>query len=725
MADERTSEEAPRKRIEQIALSLSGGGVRAVGFHLGLLSMLDRLDLRERVTVLSTVSGGSLTGIGYALSQRFGQGFDRFFGDLYEFLPQINTIETLLSGLAQAQPPVAAGRRDVIAVLANLYDDAYFKKYFGSEASRALPDETDRHAPEAASPRFDTFWDETNPDNHLHEISFNATEFQTGAAFRFQKSRYRSLIGNANIILCEEHARQIRIADIMAASSCIPVGMEPMFFPDDFHWPDDVGVGDAAARPTCATVRGQLRKNLHRKFRIQPDARVEFIALMDGGVYDNQGIVSLLLAMNRMVSKVPKSASKGCNCGESLAEEGGEPTAEEWSRIFSGKRKQGAESGGSGSEDVGWQDIDLLIVSDTPVRKDSIYPKLPTSMNAHNPEDALGLDAPHSIPVAKGLLHRLTVGGAERIMLGAGVLLLASALAAFAKWLVEDRTETITLREVVYGVLQVGLPLLVTGGLGLGLFALHRRLVDLSDKLYGVLPKDRWTRKPWQYIKKLKISDVITMIHLRLSSTSALTANIYMNRIRSLGYAALFSRRDLDRHVVTNEIFALEDDGDGRPVDWPIDLPEHIPTLCEEARAITTLAAHMPTKLWINRIDKGVANYAELLEGDDPITNATRQVLAINEKREANGLPLLTDLDVLVISGQLTACFKIMAHLWQHHRRPSGDWKYSDSEAIFDQSVALWKELHADPMSLLDEQKRRSEEERRTRSPGARTVVVA
>ena len=83
-------------KIEQIALSLSGGGVRAVGFHLGTMSMLDRLGLLSKVEIISSVSGGSLPGLGYCLSQRFGRPFQDFFDDFFEFLPELNVLEELL-----------------------------------------------------------------------------------------------------------------------------------------------------------------------------------------------------------------------------------------------------------------------------------------------------------------------------------------------------------------------------------------------------------------------------------------------------------------------------------------------------------------------------------------------------------------------------------------------------------------------------------------------------
>jgi predicted acylesterase/phospholipase RssA len=48
-------------------LALSGGGVRAALFHIGVLARLAELDLLRQVEVLSTVSGGSLVGVRYYL----------------------------------------------------------------------------------------------------------------------------------------------------------------------------------------------------------------------------------------------------------------------------------------------------------------------------------------------------------------------------------------------------------------------------------------------------------------------------------------------------------------------------------------------------------------------------------------------------------------------------------------------------------------------------------
>ena len=65
-----TPRDTPRdtsRNPDRLGLSLAGGGFRAALFHLGVLYRLAELDLLRRVEVLSTVSGGSITGALYVL----------------------------------------------------------------------------------------------------------------------------------------------------------------------------------------------------------------------------------------------------------------------------------------------------------------------------------------------------------------------------------------------------------------------------------------------------------------------------------------------------------------------------------------------------------------------------------------------------------------------------------------------------------------------------------
>src|SRR5919106_1722923 len=60
-----------------IGLALSGGGSRAIAFHLGCLRALHDLGILDRVKVLSTVSGGSVIGALYALSDEPFPAFEQ------------------------------------------------------------------------------------------------------------------------------------------------------------------------------------------------------------------------------------------------------------------------------------------------------------------------------------------------------------------------------------------------------------------------------------------------------------------------------------------------------------------------------------------------------------------------------------------------------------------------------------------------------------------------
>lgn len=69
-----------------IGLALSGGGSRAIAFHLGCLRALNESGLLDRVDVISTISGGSVIGAYYAYTP--GKPFSEFESDIRCFLEQ-------------------------------------------------------------------------------------------------------------------------------------------------------------------------------------------------------------------------------------------------------------------------------------------------------------------------------------------------------------------------------------------------------------------------------------------------------------------------------------------------------------------------------------------------------------------------------------------------------------------------------------------------------------
>src|SRR4051794_22298496 len=76
-----------------IGLALSGGGYRATAFHLGTLKKLDQLKVLNKVGVISTISGGSITGACYCSHKG---DFRSFYDDLYQALQRKDVVSKIL-----------------------------------------------------------------------------------------------------------------------------------------------------------------------------------------------------------------------------------------------------------------------------------------------------------------------------------------------------------------------------------------------------------------------------------------------------------------------------------------------------------------------------------------------------------------------------------------------------------------------------------------------------
>ena len=228
---------------QKIGLCFSGGGYRAAGYHLGTLDYLDHLGLREKVTMLSTVSGGTFIGTSYTVSLVDKIPFANYFSDCFTYLKNSTYVETLLSFLGTEVATQPGKRRNLIQAAAEMYSTGFLSDVKTKEPY--------------------LFGKITDADIPLRTVIFNATCFFTGLNFRF-KTGGKPSFGTLYMPFYTDEARQIRLGDITAASSCFPGGFEPMTFPDDFVWPTDFGVPNQIP-----------------------------IALMDGGVADNVGLESL------------------------------------------------------------------------------------------------------------------------------------------------------------------------------------------------------------------------------------------------------------------------------------------------------------------------------------------------------------------------------------------------------------------------------------------------
>ena len=217
-----------------MALSLSGGGYRAMLFHLGALWRLNELGYLRDLKRISSVSGGSITA--GVLGLKWGK---LGFGGNGVAANYVSEVVGPVRGLASTTIDRASilGGLFTPGSISDKIADAYRKQLFGHATLQDLP--------EPSGPRF----------------VINATSVQTGALFRFSKpyiADYRvGRIPNPTV----------ELAVAVAASSAFPPVLSPCTI--DF----DPGSWQAAGG-----------EDLHR----QP--YTSRVVLTDGGVYDNLGL---------------------------------------------------------------------------------------------------------------------------------------------------------------------------------------------------------------------------------------------------------------------------------------------------------------------------------------------------------------------------------------------------------------------------------------------------
>jgi hypothetical protein len=191
----------PATPLEKIALSCSGGGYRAASFHLGTMSYLHSIKykgrpLLENVKMLSTVSGGTITGIVYTLHCQQGKSFE----EIYHFLlEKLRTLDLLKLGIEKLNPDAkwqnTHKQKNLINAFAELYDE-----HFTGGATFAALDEL--HC-------------------HLEAVAFNSTEFNNAVDFRF-RNRGTGVFGNFYLRVGDAQAGEIRLSDPMPPPPVFP-----------------------------------------------------------------------------------------------------------------------------------------------------------------------------------------------------------------------------------------------------------------------------------------------------------------------------------------------------------------------------------------------------------------------------------------------------------------------------------------------------------------------
>lgn len=252
----------------KLGLSLSGGGYRAAAFHLGTLRKLEEMGILEKVNVLSTISGGSITGAALALHKG---NYDEFHAQMKDKLETKDVIKFVFASgvfirtilfaaifiggaiwLSLTQyawlvfPVVVVFFILLLKFQYNIFpvsrviEEAYDKFFYGGRTLGQF----DKNAP---------------------LMAIGSSNLHTGRPFTFSKDR----MGDSTYAYKDEFDPPVKFTSIgfpvsraVMASSCVPFAFSPV--------------------------------RIDAKYYVDPaDARRCKPVLIDGGVYDNQGIQKL------------------------------------------------------------------------------------------------------------------------------------------------------------------------------------------------------------------------------------------------------------------------------------------------------------------------------------------------------------------------------------------------------------------------------------------------
>lgn len=419
---------------------------------------------------------------------------------------------------------------------------------------------------------------------------YNSTEFRKGNSFRFRASHNtRVNSGNGDFEVAEDIAKGILLADIVAASSCFPSGFEPLRFPDDFVWEE--GFAGAQSRLIKAIHIGG--KEFESGFE---DAYGNCISipLMDGGVYDNQGITNAVMA-DRATDDPRKTL------------------------------------------------FDLFLICDTSARNDQM------------------LKDPETDDKAGGLLLDWL------FWIAVGVFVVAAVSAgALLYWLLAgvDRHSLSWFQIIFQFIVPLALFLFLLLGLGkLYRLFLKVKVIELSGGTFDL----------WRNIKKLSLTDFISLLKARISSVETMASNVLLKRIRQLQFDGVMADPVRNKKVSFEIIYDMNPTVPPHdPPVWELD-PSLEPTA--KQKEISKDAEAVKTTLWF--------------DGEE-------------------------DLRLLVVCGQCTLVYSLLRYLWQRWYLESDKGRAEipkpnePASPWYDTYLFLhkhWESLKADPYSLIDRER--------------------
>lgn len=226
--------------MKNILLALSGGGIRAIAFHMGVLKYLADLKILENISKISSVSGGSIL-IGLILNEaKMEWPTSTYFAShIFPLLRKKLCTKSIIKGMC----------RTFLNPL-----KLHFLIYRANLLSKILQYE----------------WGITNYLSDLPdypEISINGSTAETGKRFRFKKDNF------GDYELGYVQSNKFPLSDAMAVSAAIPGGLGPLILKTNrYKW---------LKRPSWDSPEDQ---------KIEVICPYNKLHLYDGGVYDNLGL---------------------------------------------------------------------------------------------------------------------------------------------------------------------------------------------------------------------------------------------------------------------------------------------------------------------------------------------------------------------------------------------------------------------------------------------------
>jgi NTE family protein len=218
-----------------IALCLSGGGYRAMVFHLGALLRLNEIGLLQKLCRISSVSGGSITAGKLALQWRSLEFQNGVAQNLRQLV--VDPVRNLAEHTIDADSIIGGILTPGVSISDNIIR-AYRKFLLGDATLQDIPGDNE-------GPRF----------------VINATSVQSGALWRFS----RPYMGDYRVGRILNPSIPLAVA--VAASSAFPPILSPLVM--------EVKHSDFLVDPKAPLQR--------------PPFTTE-VVLSDGGVYDNLGL---------------------------------------------------------------------------------------------------------------------------------------------------------------------------------------------------------------------------------------------------------------------------------------------------------------------------------------------------------------------------------------------------------------------------------------------------